>query len=122
MFEYLCPVSVRVLDMYITGYPSCSNTAISPCLEVSHCVVCSDFASKYAKTGSILTKLYSIPSNAILCFSCKVCLIVVWSDFASKYVKIGSKLIILFIPSNALWCSESHLHNVFLVKSVYHPK
>ena len=80
MFEYLCSVSVKVLEAYITGHPFCNSTAPSPCLDASHCIEFSALESKYAKTGSVVT--------------------------------------VLLMPSNARWCSGSHLHTVSFLYSL----
>ena len=93
MFKYLCSVSVNVLEAYITGHPFCNNTAPSPCFDASHCIVCSAFGSKYARTGSVVTALF-MPSNthdvqdpiSTLCLSCITCLMVVLIQPILEYI------------------------------------
>ena len=112
LVEYLCSISVSVLDMYITGFPSCSSTAPNPCFEASHCMVCSDFASKHAKTGSELITLYSfqmlfgaLDPISILCPSCKVYLMVVIALQGLECIILDSSP----CPENSLGLSQSLL-------------
>ena len=47
MLEDLCCVVVKALEMYITGWPFCSNTPPMPVLLASHLTTIGSFGIKY---------------------------------------------------------------------------